>query len=433
MHGHSGPGRPKSRGHCGGRDRGAPDPPPHGGVRHRSYPQTPWRCDGTRGGRCPRRRRRMRPRAGRPQRRVAVNGCRLVMWASDVASGLNASWQRTGAVYKHSRPGGNPRRASRGNAAWPESACCLRPARGKSKAERGKRLVGRTCGRPRDRFPSGTCAPATRTIRLRVRKRIVPTRSGWSGGRRRASGARTTTLIPQRDGWRRHPPSEKRSPIAGKAAERLRAEADLKVGAVGLNADGAAATAREGPRGLGNPRAGPPGRTPSGRGLLSEAAGGTERAARRRPGARPTPQRGAPVPAGGRVTRTCAEDCEARPLRPTPLRPGHATRWRGLAVQLTLDASGHARGPGARALAPLRVNEGGATVRPAWRAGAQPRGVRVCRRAGEGRRASRHGRGARGARGRPGGVPRHGPRERRRPSAVAGALAAAGAWRSWPP
>ena len=97
-------------------------------------------------------------------------------------AGPGRSWRRTRAAQSLSGPGGSPVaevkaartvraaqpsavRARRGageggagtaqpsaSATQPEFACCLRSARGKSGAERGENLVGRTCGRPQERF-----------------------------------------------------------------------------------------------------------------------------------------------------------------------------------------------------------------------------------------------------------------------------------------
>ncbi len=61
------------------------------------------------------------------------------------------SWPRTWAVRAPSGPGGSPGVHGSEGAQF-EFACRRCPARGKSQAERGEILVGRTCGRPSNRF-----------------------------------------------------------------------------------------------------------------------------------------------------------------------------------------------------------------------------------------------------------------------------------------
>jgi len=55
--------------------------------------------------------------------------------------------------------------------------------------------------------------------------------------------AQSPTLVRKADGWWLHLPCEKRVAIAGKAEERRKAEPDLKVGTIDLNADSAAVAA----------------------------------------------------------------------------------------------------------------------------------------------------------------------------------------------
>ncbi len=78
-----------------------------------------------------------------------------------------------------------------------------------------------------------------RTKRTDTEKRALqPTPGVWV--------AQSPTLLHKPDGWWLHVPFEKRTPIVGKAEDRRRAEPDLKVGTVDLNADSAAAAAWEG-------------------------------------------------------------------------------------------------------------------------------------------------------------------------------------------
>ena len=58
--------------------------------------------------------------------------------------------------------------------------------------------------------------------------------------------AQSPTLVQKPDGWWLHMPLIQRVPIAGKAEDRRKAEPDLKVGTVDLNADSAVAAAWEG-------------------------------------------------------------------------------------------------------------------------------------------------------------------------------------------